>query len=292
MSLPRYLYSWARNRATVFAVLLLLTWFVLPGWASTWVERRNQEPDSARPLGWSFEVPDDWRSHSLANFPYPLGESWSGSEGSFQVCWLGQSAALGGEQFNLEERGYQRSEVRLAGRDASQFQRQQDVFCYIKTPQGCCRLHITGSNPLQQRIIKSFTLLQVASAAPSTSQKFAEFTFQLPSGWKWKEPDLLTIGDDPVCRLTRHDLSREQMPRGWARTQATQDHPELKERLGMEPFASQKGLDGYLVEWKGPAGSLLFGYAAREQKGVRFQLLKPSELERLRRLLSTLQFTP
>ena len=97
---------------------MLLTWLSLPAAAAgQWVEKKNEEADPARPLGWRFEVPVDWHQLSVANFPYPLGEAWNGGEGSLQVCWLGSSATVGKEQLNLESRGYKRSDRRVAGRE-------------------------------------------------------------------------------------------------------------------------------------------------------------------------------
>jgi len=272
-------------------MLGLLTWLRLPALAAEdWIERLNQQADPARPLGWRFEVPSPWRQTSLANFPYPLGESWNGSDGGFQVCWLGQSASLGQEQLNLESRGFSRAERRVAGRDALLFQRQQEAFCYIKSPKGVCRLHLNGSNPVQEHILKSFTLVETAQAMAGSSQNFAEWNFELPPGWQWQAPDTVVAEGQPVCKLVPYNLERDQMLRGWARNQACAENPKLKERVDMEPFTSKKGVDGYLVEWKGPSGPLLYAYSAQKQKGLRLELLKPAELDRLRRLLNSLQF--
>jgi hypothetical protein len=274
-----------------FATLLLLTWFSAAVWAAgDWVERKNQEPDPARPLGWRFEVPGQWRQASLARFPYPLGEAWSGGDGGFQVCWLGNSTTLGQEQLNLESRGYTRNERRVAGREALVMVRNQDLFCYIKTPKGSCRLHVTGPTPVHDHILQSFTLIETAEVAAGSEQRFADWGFELPPGWLFQAPDTLTFEGAPVCKLTSHTLEREQMVRGWARSQASSENPQLKERVEMEPFTSKKGVDGYLVEWKGPKGPLLFAYVALKQKGLRVELMKPGELDRLRRLLSSLQF--
>lgn len=275
-----------------FVATLLLTWFTLPLWASEWVERKNQELDPNRPLGWSFEVPPAWRQVSVPQFPYPLGESWTGGEGRVEVCWLGQSTSIGIEQFNLEERGYERSQRRVAGRDAVAFQKGEDLFAYVNTPKGVCRLHLSGSNPLQQKILQSFNVIQLAKVAVSPEQRYADWSFQPPPGWTFRAPDLVMMGEEPVCRLSSHSLTRDLMLRGWARNQASQDNPTLTERLGMEPYSSKHGVDGYLVEWKGAKGPLLFGYAAREQKGLRLELLKSSEVDRLRRLIDTLRYQP
>lgn len=270
---------------------MLLTWLSLPSAAAgQWVEKKNEEADPARPLGWRFEVPADWHQLSVANFPYPLGEAWNGGEGSFQVCWLGSSATVGKEQLNLESRGYKRSDRRVAGREAVLLVRNQDLFCYIDSPKGICRLHITGANPLHEHILESFSLIQTADVAAGAEQRFGDWSFELPPGWLWKDPDTLTLEGEPVARLTSYPLERDQMVRGWARSQASIENPQLKERVDMEPFSSKKGADGYLVEWKGPKGSLLYAYVAKKQKGLRVELLRPSELDRLRRLLSSLQF--
>lgn len=275
-----------------FATAMLLTWFAIPVLAGDWVERKNQEVDPSRPLGWRFEIPPEWRQASVPEFPYPLGESWKGGEGDVQICWLGNSDTVGLEQLNLETRGYEKGTRRVAGRDASVYQKNQEVFCYLNTPKGYCRIQIHGSNPMQQKILQSFTMIQLASVPVSAEQRFAEWSFLPPPGWQFRAPDLLLVGEDPVCRLTSHSLGREVMPRGWARNQAGQQDPKLKERLEMEPFSSKRGVDGYLVEWKGPQGPLVFGYAAREQKGLRVELLRSSELDRLRRLLDTLRYAP
>ena len=289
--MPQKLYSCHQKLRARFATVALLTWFCLPVWATgEWVERKNEEADPARPLGWHFEVPTDWRQLALANYPYPLGEAWNGSDGDFQVCWLGASTTLGQEQLNLESRGYRRAERRVAGREAVLLQRKEELFCYIKTPKGSCRLHVKGSTPVHEHILQSFTLVETAEAVAGSEQTFGEWGFELPPGWQWQAPDTLTVDGSPVCKLTTQSLDKTQMLRGWARTQASQENPALKERVAMEPFSSKKGVDGYLVEWKGPKGSLLYGYVARNLKGLRLELLKTSELDRLRRLLSTLQF--
>ena len=266
----------------------LLTWSCQA--SSDWAPHRNQEADPARPLGWSFEVPTPWKQFSVAKFPYPLGESWNGDDGSFQVCWLGEVSTVPQEQYNLEQRGYARSNRMVAGRDSVILQKNTESYCYIKSPKGTARLHLTCATPLSEHILQSFTLIATQEVAPGGEQKFAEWAFELPTGWAWKEPDLLTVGGEPVARLTKYSLAPTDMVRGWARNQAAQENPKLKDREGMEPFSSKKGIDGYLVEWKGPKGPQLYAYAARSQKGLRIELLRDSELDRLRRLLSTLLF--
>ena len=286
--MPRNTCSYCLQLAQGFALALLLTWSARA--AAEWAQHRNQEADPARPLGWSFEVPTAWKQFSVARFPYPLGESWNGDDGSFQVCWLGEISTIGQEQFNLEQRGFSRSSRSVAGREAVLLQKNTDAYCYIKSPKGTARLHLTCATPLFDHILQSFTLIQTQEVAPGGEQKYADWTFELPTGWAWKDPDLLTVGGEPVARLASYSLGPTDMVRGWARIQASQENPKLKEREGMEPFSSKKGIDGYLVEWKGPDGSLLFAYAARGQKGLRVELLRTSELDRLRRLLSTLMF--
>ena len=289
--MPRKSHSYRHRLQGRFATLLLLTWLSAPGAATgEWVERKNQEADPARPLGWRFEVPTDWHQASLANFPYPLGEAWNGGDGGFQVCWLGNSTTLGQEQLNLESRGYSRNERRVAGREAQVFVRNKDLFCYIKTPKGSCRLHVSGTTPVHEHILQSFTLVETAEVVAGSEQRFGEWGFELPPGWQFKAPDTFTLEGAPVCKLTGHTLERDQMVRGWARSQASIENPQIKERVEMEPFSSKKGADGYLVEWKGPKGPLLYAYVAQKQKGLRLELIKPGELDRLRRLLNTLQF--
>ncbi len=266
----------------------LLTWSCQA--AAEWALHRNQEADPARPLGWSFEVPTGWKQFSVAKFPYPLGESWNGDDGSFQVCWLGEVSTIGQEQFNLEGRGFARSSRTVAGREAVLLQKNTDAYCYVKSPKGTARLHLTCATPLLDHILQSFTLIQTQEVAAGGEQKFGEWAFVLPTGWAWKDPDLLTVGGEPVARLAKYTLGASDMVRGWARNQASQENPKLKDRDGMEPFSSKNGIDGYLVEWKGADGPLLFAYAARSQRGLRVELLRGSELDRLRRLLSTLVF--
>lgn len=266
----------------------LLTWSCQA--AGEWAPHRNHEADPARPLGWSFEVPTPWKQFSVARFPYPLGESWNGDDGSFQVCWLGEVSTVPQEQYNLEQRGYARSTRMVAGRDSVILQKNTESYCYIKSPKGTARLHLTCATPLSEHILQSFTLIATQEVAPGGEQKFSDWAFELPTGWAWKEPDLLTVGGEPVARLANYTLGPTDMVRGWARNQASQENPKLKEREGMEPFSSKKGIDGYLVEWKGPKGPQLYAYAARSQKGLRIELLRDSELDRLRRLLSTLFF--
>lgn len=273
--------------------LLFLAATVQLAWAAgQWTERKNLEADPARPLGWRFEVPTDWRQVALANFPYPLGESWEGPEGAVQVCWVGNSVTLGQEQLNLEARGYVRSDRRIAGRDAAVYEKKNDLFCYVATPKGKCRLHLTGASQLNGHILQSFTLMEAASAPPAQEVRYEQWAFTLPSGWAFQSPDLLTVNQEPVARLSGHTLAREVMLRGWARSEAAQSNSKLKERLAMEPWTSKPGCDGYLVEWKGPGGSVLFAYTAQQGRGLRMELLRSSELERLRRLLSSVQFRP
>ena len=286
--MPRNIRSYCLQFVSRFALAALLTWSCQA--AAEWAQHRNQEADPARPLGWSFEVPTGWKQFSVAQFPYPLGEAWNGDNGSFQVCWLGDATTIGQEQFNLEGRGYKRNNRTVAGRDAVLLQKNTDTFCYIKSPKGTARLHLTCATPLLDHILQSFTLIQTQEVAAGGEQKFGEWTFELPTGWAWKEPDTLTVGGEPVARVANYTLAPTDMVRGWARVQASQENPKLKEREGMEPFSSKKGIDGYLVEWKSSNGPLLFAYAARGQKGLRVELLRSSELDRLRRLLSSLMF--
>lgn len=286
--MPKYLSS-CKGR---FVALTLIPWIGWSAWSASWVERQNQEADPGRPLGWRFQVPDDWRQGSLSDFPYPLGESWAGKEGILQVCWLGSPSTVGSEQISLESRGYARADKRVGGRDATLFQKQDDTFCYVKTGQGVCRLHLTGSAPMQQKIMQSFTFLQTAKAGAVVEQRFANWSFELPPGWAWQAPDTLVVGGEPVCKLVEYPLERDQMVRGWARNQAGKENPKLKERTGLEPFSSKHNVDGYLAEWKGPKGPLMFAYAAREQKGFRAELLRSNELDRLRRLVTSLRYHP
>lgn len=261
--------------------------------AVNWTEHKNLEPDPARPLGWRFEVPNDWKQSSLARFPYPLGESWDGADGNLQVCWLGNSITVGKEQLTLEERGYARSDRRVAGRDAEVFEKNNDLFCYVRTPQGECRLHVQGSNPVSQHILQSFTLMEAAPAPATTDPvRLGSWLLTPPPGWSFQAPDMFKAGEQPVVRVSVEDLPKDSMVRGWARNEGSQSNPKLKERLGMEPFSNSRGVDGYLVEWKGPAGSQLYAYTALHGKGLKFELLRPSELEHLRRLLSALQVQP
>lgn len=286
--MPRNTRSYCIQLAQRFALTALLTW---SAWAaSEWAQHRNQEPDPARPLGWSFEVPGTWKQFSVAKFPYPLGESWNGDDGSFQVCWLGDVSTIETEQYNLEQRGFTRGSRTVAGREGVWLQKNTDCYCYIKSPKGTCRLHLTCATPIVDHILQTFTLIQTQEVVPGGEQKFSEWTFELPPGWAFKEPDLLTIQGEPVARLAKYTLAATDMVRGWARNQASQENPKLKEREEMEPFSSKKGIDGYLVEWKGSDGPVLFAYAARSQKGLRIELLRASELDRLRRLLSSLAF--
>ncbi|MBS2033800.1 hypothetical protein JST97_02380 [bacterium] len=271
-----------------FALVALLTWSCSA--ASEWAQHRNQEADPARPLGWSFEVPSSWKQFSVAKFPYPLGESWNGDDGSFQVCWLGDVNTIETEQYALEQRGFVRGSRTVAGREGVWLQKNTDCYCYIKSPKGTCRLHMTCATPLVDHILQSFTLIQTQEVAPGGEQKFSDWTFELPTGWTFKAPDLLVIQGEPVARMANYSLPPTEMVRGWARNQASQENPKLKEREGMEPFSSKKGIDGYLVEWKGADGPVLFAYAARGTKGLRFELLRASELDRLRRLLNSLAF--
>lgn len=274
-----------------FATLLLLTWLAQGAATEEWAKKENQEPDPGRPLGWRFEVPASWRKTAVANFPYPLGEAWNGTEGGFRVCWLGETPKVGQEQINLLNRGFSREEKRVAGREAVLLQKANELYCYVKATKGSCRLHITGGPNLSEHILNSFTLVDLADTALGGEQKYSDWSFELPPGWKWQDPDLLVADGEPVARLASYPVPRDMMVRGWARNQASQENPKLKERVEMEPFTSKRGIDGYLVEWKGPTGaSLLFAYAALKQKGLRVELLRTSELDKLRRLLSSLQF--
>lgn len=257
------------------------------------MEHKNQTPDPARPVGWRFETPTGWRQGAVNKFPFPLGEGWTGEDGQLQVCWLGTSVTMGQEQYNLEQRGYARTDTRVGGREAVVLQQNQDTYCYVNTPKGTCRLHLVGSNPTQQRILRSFGILDVIQAPVGEERRFASWSFEMPPGWKWLEPDTLLVDGAPVCKLTSHSVDRQLMVRGWARVQAQQENADLKERVEMEPFTSRHGNDGYLVEWRTAGGdSRIFGYLAENQKGLRLELLKLGELDRLRRLLMSVQYRP
>lgn len=270
----------------VLSFSLLLT--ALAGAAPAgWTPHTNEEPDPARPLGWSFETPNEWRQAPMPSFPYPLGESWTGKDGLVQVCWLGSHGALS-EQSNLEERGYARSERRLAGREAVCLESKDDTFCYVKTPQGQCRVHVKSSHSISAHVLQSFTMRQTAAASAADDVVYEKWSFQLPNGWTFQAPDLLQAGGRPIARLSHHPLPKEVSLRGFARNDGKESEG-LKDRLDMEPFSSRNGVDGYLVEWKTAGGSQVFGYAGAGGEALRLQLLEAGGLTSLRRLLTTLK---
>jgi hypothetical protein len=279
--LPSLPHSSFTSSWRLFVVSLALTWHAC---SQDWVERKNQESDPARPLGWRFEVPPDWKQSPVPQFPFPLGEGWNGKDGSVQICWLGKSAASSSEQLSLEQRGYLRSERRVAGRNAVVLERKEERFCYVDTPQGTCRVFARGSNPVVGHILQSFSLLEAIQSSSVIRQTYTNWSFELPKGWTLQAPDVLLVGKDPVCKLSSFPLEKGQMLRGWARSDGK------GERIGMEPFTTRSGLDGYLVEWKTEQGEQISAYVAQASQGLRFTLLRSSELERLRRLLGSLQF--